>query len=285
MKRNVNPVMDQEPTRESFILYAPWYKCISEFSKKSQALAFKALCEYALFNIPIPKAGFSSLEYGALISFIPVIDSNHKRYENGKKGAAHGSKGGRPKKQETPMGLIEETPNENANKKVIDNLNINVGDEKSSEDISTPPSYEYIYNLLLPIFFFKNCNAHIELKRFFDHYRLADWRLKGGDLLDTPKSLKVAAERWKAADTQPRFPQPFINLWREVYEMAPETLKNDVLEISPIARQQMSMTIACSASLHSWIYTPEIRQNVIKLVQEKMSESFKLNIVTKNTTK
>ena len=103
-------IEELEPVRDSFIMYVRWYRCISAFSKKSQRQAYKAVCEYALYDIEVPKDGFTELEYHTLTSFLPIMDSNRQRWENGKKGAAHGSKGGRPKKHKTPEGLYDETP-------------------------------------------------------------------------------------------------------------------------------------------------------------------------------
>lgn len=280
MKKKYNPIQDMEPMRDSFILYAAWYTCISAFSPKSQALAFKAICEYALFDIPIPKVGFSRLEYSSLISFIPVLDSNRRRYENGKKGALHGSKGGRPKKDDTPMGLyaktplgiLNETPNFNENVKFKENICV-------GNDTQQTPTFSYIYSLLLPVFFFKNCDAKIEIKRFYEHYTLSNWRMSGGERLNTPNSLVVAAERWKVLDPKPYFPVQFLESWREVYTMSPEYLRKDLVEIKSISRQQSGITLVCSANLYNWLLSPEIHSKVLDLLKQRISKSYKLELL------
>lgn len=278
--------MDLEPARESFILYAKWYTCISAFSAKAQGLAFKAICEYALFDIPIPKVGFSHLEYNSLISFLPVIDSNRRRYENGKKGAVHGFKGGRPRKDvalktpnqtpnETPSQTPNETPNETPNGNVYSEINNNV-DVNVNAELVVAPTAKNIYNLLLPIFFFRNCDAQHEVRRFYKHYRLAEWRLTGGDLLNTPKRLVIAAERWKVEDTKPYYPSGFIVIWRKIYEMAPAELKQDILEISASTRMQTSISIVCSSNLCRWLGSPEMSPCFIRLQQDM---SYRIDLV------
>lgn len=284
MKMQKNPIMDLEPARESFVIYAKWYTCISAFSAKAQGLAFKAICEYALFDIPVPKVGFSHLEYNSLISFLPVIDSNRRRYENGKKGAAHGVKGGRPRKDETSMGMAAQTPKEtpketpNGNVDLYSKINNNADVDIGDRDQPPAPTAIYIYNLLLPVFFFRNCDAQHEVRRFYNHYRLAEWRLTGGELLDTPKRLSIAAERWKVADQKPYFPPQFISIWRGIYDIAPPELKKDVLEISPLARMQTSIRIVCSCNLYKWLASPEITPCFSRFQQEK---NYRIDLVAR----
>lgn len=293
MKNKPNPILDREPARESFVLYARWYKCISAFSAKAQGLAFKAICEYALFDIPIPKVGFSHLEYNSLISFLPVIDSNRRRYENGKKGAVHGYKGGRPRKEvalktpnETPNETPTVTPNETPNETPTVTPNVilyaktnNNNDVDVNGELATPSAH-YIYDLILPIFFFKNCNAQYEVSRFYKHYSLAEWRLSGGDKLDSAKKIITAAERWKVEDMTPFFSPSFIYIWRRVYEKAPAELKQDVVEIKSTTRMQKSITIVVSPGLYNWITSPAIFENFKNLQNDR---SYKIELLARKS--
>lgn len=132
--------------RDSVVFYKTFYDCIKELPEESGYILYNAVCEYA-FNGTEPD--LSGLEAGIFGMIKVQIDANNKRYENGKKGAEHGKKGGRPKKgeesdgdavpekEETPKGIPcdkaenpkgditsekEETPNENDN--VNENENI-----------------------------------------------------------------------------------------------------------------------------------------------------------------
>lgn len=98
--------------RESFVFYESFYLAIAELSASQQAKIYTAICRYALYGEEPELKGASAAVF-RLVK--PQIDANNRRYENGKKGAEHGVKGGRPKNpKETPNKPLtnpEETPN------------------------------------------------------------------------------------------------------------------------------------------------------------------------------
>lgn len=103
--------------RESFVFYESFYLAISELSAAQQSKIFQAICRYALYEEE-PELKGSSAAVFRLVK--PQIDANNRRYENGKKGAEHGVKGGRPKNP-------KETPNKPLNNpNVTPNVNVNV---------------------------------------------------------------------------------------------------------------------------------------------------------------
>lgn len=140
--------------RESFVFYRSFFDAISGLSAKEQLTIYNAIAIYALDGIEpnIDKMSKTSKAIWALIK--PQIYSNIKRYENGCKGAEHGTKGGAPKgnsnaeknnPKTTPMGLNQNnpktTPNENAN----DNENVN--DNECVNSAHTPTREEvYLKN-------------------------------------------------------------------------------------------------------------------------------------------
>ena len=83
--------------RDSFIFYKSFYEAIADLPKDIRLEVLTAIIEYALFgrspeNLkPFAKGMFTLIK--------PNIDANTTRYENGKKGAQYGKRGGRPKKQ------------------------------------------------------------------------------------------------------------------------------------------------------------------------------------------
>jgi hypothetical protein len=300
MAKENNEFVDRIPEKESYIFYYGWYVWLSTLNVKTQLKAFKAVCEYALYDIQLPRDGFTLQEYTTLLTFKKNIDANKRNYVNGMKGGSHGSKGGRPKAQETNADCLAKTPPGFSDKNTggISSANgVNVdekGEEKGKEnadvgcDVTSqvawvPPTYEYIYTNLFYIFFFKNCNACYEIKRFYKHYSLAEWRLSGGERLDTFRRLQVAAERWKVEDDKPFFPSQFINVWSDVYSMAPEHLKKYLLEISAISRSQTGITIVCNSEAYKWLMSPEINRRIVKLTQTKISQSYRLEILSKKT--
>lgn len=82
--------------RESFLFYRSFYEAIRRMPPEVQAEIYPAIMEYALFG-KFPK-GLSEVALAMFLLIQPNIDVNNKRFENGKKGAIHGKKGGRPRK-------------------------------------------------------------------------------------------------------------------------------------------------------------------------------------------
>lgn len=83
--------------RESFIFYKSFYEALSDLNKDIKLEVLTAIIEYALFGElpdglkPVAKALFTLMK--------PNIDVNNARFENGKKAAEFGKRGGRPKKR------------------------------------------------------------------------------------------------------------------------------------------------------------------------------------------
>lgn len=84
--------------RDSFIFYRSFYESVKDLPKDIRLEVFTAIIEYALYGRqpevlkPFAKSIFTLIK--------PNIDVNTARYENGKKGAKYGKRGGRPRKQQ-----------------------------------------------------------------------------------------------------------------------------------------------------------------------------------------
>ena len=116
--------------RESFVFYRSFYEGIKELPRDIQGEVLTAIMEYGLNGVttenqkPITKAMFALIK--------PQLDANNQRFENGKLGAEHGKKGGRPRKEKpqenptlTPKKPLKNpnlTPNVNVNDNVNDNI-------------------------------------------------------------------------------------------------------------------------------------------------------------------
>lgn len=118
--------------RDSFVFYRSFAKLYEIDNIVMRDRIMHALIFYALDGT-IPD--FTGIEKVLFEMMRPQIDANNKRYENGCKGAEHGKKGGRPKKQSAlqcndvvttkPQENPTETPNVNVNVNVNDNQNVN----------------------------------------------------------------------------------------------------------------------------------------------------------------
>ncbi len=133
--------------RESFVFYRSFYEGIKELPRDIQGEVLTAIMEYGLNGVttenqkPITKAIFALIK--------PQLDANNQRFENGKLGAEHGKKGGRPRKekpQENPTitpKKPQENPTQTPNVNVNDNVNVNVNDndDKDASAITDEKKY------------------------------------------------------------------------------------------------------------------------------------------------
>lgn len=125
--------------RNSFIFYRSFFETIGDLNDADQLEIYRAISEYSLNDnlrelTGLPKTIFRLIE--------PQLRANKRRFENGLKGAEHGSKGGRPKGNKTPKKpqdnpkiTPEQTPNKNNNlnpnlnpnlKSKLENLNVDL---------------------------------------------------------------------------------------------------------------------------------------------------------------
>lgn len=108
--------------RNSFCFYRSFYDAIKALPKKYQSQALDAVLAYGLDGIEPTDADGVIQAIFALIR--PQIDANNKRYTNGKKGAEHGAKGGRPKQEQEqePKPKPQPKPKTDAISKVLDEI-------------------------------------------------------------------------------------------------------------------------------------------------------------------
>jgi hypothetical protein len=108
--------------RESFVFYRSFFEVMKTLQPEDQLRLFTGIANYALDQEP-PE--FEGVLAGFWMLILPQLSANHKRYENGLKGAEHGIKGGRPPKPQTnPTGNPTETRNENDNGNEHENENV-----------------------------------------------------------------------------------------------------------------------------------------------------------------
>lgn len=124
--------------RESFIFYRSYVEALKELPDENRLHIMDAVLRYALEG---EAPNLSGVEKAVFLLMRPQIDANNRRYENGKKGAESGSKGGRPAKnkpQENPE-ITSKKPQENPTETPNENVNVNVNDLSS---LSNAPARE-----------------------------------------------------------------------------------------------------------------------------------------------
>jgi hypothetical protein len=196
---------NQKTTRDSFIFYRSFYETISDLNDKQQLQIYKAIAEFSLNDNLINLDGLSKTIF-RLIE--PQLLANKKRYLNGLKGAEHGLKGGRPKKQDNPEAVKiitpnkpldnpEITPNKNENENVNvneecklelmnDNLNNNISIEKNKKFVK--PTIDELTDY---------CNQNVlnigvDPENFIDYYISNGWKVGKNPM----KDWKATARTW-----------------------------------------------------------------------------------------
>jgi len=122
--------------KESFVFYRSFIDAIRTLPESDQLFLFNAIADFAL-DQKEPDLNGTAKGFWMLIR--PNIEANNKRYENGKKGAEHGIKGGRPKKEtpEKPLDNPKKTPNLKNKTPDVDvdvDVDVNVNVEKEKDD-------------------------------------------------------------------------------------------------------------------------------------------------------
>lgn len=158
--------------RNSFVFYASYKEALDNLPPEQQLNLYKAICQYA-FNGKFTR--LTKQEKSILNLIIPTLDSSMRRYDAN---VENGKKGGRPKKENTPLKNPPETqtkPNENPsitqskpNSKPKQNLNYNDNEnynyniynkqdktkqvnrieEKNNQVQSSPDKKIYFYEIL-----------------------------------------------------------------------------------------------------------------------------------------
>ena len=98
--------------KESFVFYRSFFEALQDLKDKERLKVYDAICDLALNENDTKLTGIAKIVF-TLIR--PQILSNTKKYKDGQKGAEYGRLGGRPRKEKTPVGLSQETPNVNEN--------------------------------------------------------------------------------------------------------------------------------------------------------------------------
>ena len=135
---------------------------------------------------------------------------------------------------------------------------------------------EDLADMVLPIFYFKNnCHPLEEARKFVEYYRLREWKLSGGKLINSEQELLVTADNWNVE--KPVYTGRngnFMKAWKEVYKKVPANLKKDILGVKILSQSQASAEILCSSSLADWLDTE--RQIVELIFRSYATNNYKL---------
>ena len=106
-------------------------------------------------------------------------------------------------------------------------------------------------------------------------YKDRGWKLGGGKTMTSKEEIKKAAESWTVKGIQETgFRPSFMKGWREVYKIAPQQLKKDVLCVRTLSQGQLYATIKCSEELTKWL--DKEKETVEALFTTIVHETYKL---------
>ena len=117
--------------RDSFVFYRSFFEALQDVPIEDRACIYDAICAYSLNDIE-PKLTGMQLAIFKLIR--PNIDSNKRKYENGKKGASFGKKGGRPKKDNPSQTPTKPQDNPNKTRNVDVDVDVDANNTLSKEE-------------------------------------------------------------------------------------------------------------------------------------------------------
>ncbi len=222
--------------RESFVFYRSFYEGIKELPRDIQGEVLTAIMEYGLNGVttenqkPITKAMFALIK--------PQLDANNQRFENGKLGAEHGKKGGRPKK-EKPQENPTLTPNVNDNVNVNDNISFlekkkqksdvavsdleNENSESPIETIQTPKEQSGDRRKKFTIPTPEEVQAYCDERKngilgqqFCDFYSSKGWRVGSQPMKDWKAAVRTWEIRRKDQSPSITQPQPQISMPKRI---------------------------------------------------------------------
>ncbi len=92
--------MIMKEQKESFVFYKGFREAINALPQEYQLKTLQYLMDYAFDGTEPEENG---VEKALFLSFKPQIDASQKRYQTV---VANGQKGGRPKKENNPLGIV-----------------------------------------------------------------------------------------------------------------------------------------------------------------------------------
>lgn len=248
--------------RDSMVFYRGFMEALDCLDAETYKQAVQGIMKYAMDEEEPDLTGAAKM---AFLFMKPQIDANNRRYDNGRKGAEYGKKGGRPKKAtpEEPLDGISETPvnplknpcetpkkplnnptetpcgeNETPNVNVNVNVNENVNEihkerlvpKRTNARAQKPGSVEEVEQYMQTM---QNgpANPSQTASAFYDYFESNGWKVGGKAPM---KDWQAAARNWCRNEKTFRQPQGQKPMTRfHNFEQRPETdLDAEMLELS-----------------------------------------------------
>lgn len=199
--------------RDSIVFYRSFYEAIKEIPLEEQGIVYNAIYGYALDGVEPELTGTAKAIF---LLVKPQIDANNNRYENGRKGAEYGKKGGRPKTEnpeETPNitpNKPQENPKETPNENVNVNDNVNDLKENTKRKVFAKPTVEEVKAYCVER---KN---NVDANKFIDFYESKGWLIGKNPM----KDWKACVRTWEKTsnNSPPKASNAYINTSQSEYD-------------------------------------------------------------------
>jgi len=263
---------DSTMIEDTIVFYRKWFDCLLAQGERNFQKAIIAFFYCVFYGEDIRSFHLPRRLESILETFLPIVETNKRRRNGGKKGASAGIMGGRPIQNttfKTPKGLSSETPkvaalgingsasnvNGNVNKNIKDNANVSVNGEV--ETPATPTETIHLdYSFFIPVFFFRNLKKPAkQAEKFFNHYEATGWKLGGGDYMATVEQRVAAARQWEVRDdTATKYQPEDLSMWHELYQIAPPEIQKEMVNEKIIFhRTEKDAIIKGPAIVSEWI--------------------------------
>ncbi len=248
--------------RPSFLLYKSFYAPIKHLKDEELGMLFRVLFEYQdgleVKNLP-PQIGM------AFAFFKNQFDLDEQKYQiTVDRNKSNGSKGGRPKKEETqanpenPVGFLEPRKAEKEKEKEKEI-------EKDKRKRFAPPSLQDIQN------YCKERNNSVSASKFFDYYSAGEWKDKDGKAV---KNWKQKLLSWEGRDTTTgSTATPKDSFAESINQQIGQDLVASVTEKPDHVQVSLHSATACD----KWMKIPQAtRDEIAQQVRAKFSKEPKL---------
>ncbi len=247
------------PAEDSTIFYRKWFDCFMAQGEKNCAKLFMAFFSLVFYGTDIESFHLPRRLESIIEAFLPIVETNARKRNGGKKGGQFGIYGGRPLQNgdsKTPMGLNGKTPMGIDPSHNNDNGSENGKNTNNNVSVNLAHTTHTDYSRYVPVFFFRNLRHPVkQAQKFATHYEATGWRLGGGEYMVTQEQRIAAAKIWEVRDDSgERFKKEDLEMWQQLYDIAPPEIQVQMIQdMIEIRRTADAAYIKGPLSISNWI--------------------------------
>ena len=247
--------------RPSFLLYKSFYAPIKHLKDDELGLLFRTLFDYQngleIENLP-------SQICMAFAFFKNQFDLDEQKYQiTVDRNKSNGSKGGRPKKEETqanpenPVGFLEPKKAEKEKEKEI---------EKDKRKRFSPPTLQEVSN------YCKERNNSVNPNKFLNYYESNGWKVGKNSMKDWKACVRTWEQSDFTQDNTPSAQQP-DNFCQSLNQILGQQLIKNLIE-----GEVITIKLASASANDKWdSLSPELKNQILEKVKAKFGKNTKVS--------